>query len=147
LNPIAYLKKYSTFFRQSNYFECIADTIQLNYFSFSKEQINKYFLNLMSQNRKRTLEQANIANTEKLPNGNAIANNGSESPSDSGPVSKRSLIHNNSNEGRNNAVIAKQGLKQSVVQRPSQKSNKPMQAINQPGLPEEFLFRSVQNIK
>jgi hypothetical protein len=100
----------------------------------------------MTQNRKRTLDQANNASAEKLPNGNSVVSNSNgsgDSPSDSGPVSKRSLIHNNSNEGRN-----KQGLKQNVApQRPSQKSNRPMQAINLPGLPEEFLFRSVQNIK
>jgi hypothetical protein len=103
----------------------------------------------MSQNRKRTLEQANNQNNgdSKLPNGNS--SNGNEL-NDSGPVSKRSLINNGNGNSIapavNNAKL--QSLKQQVVvQRPSQKSSKPMQSINLPGLPHEFLFRAIQNIK
>ena len=114
----------------------------------TSEQVNKFFNNIMTQNRKRTLEQANnvsgnTSSGEKLTNGSST-----NTDSDSGPVSKKSNNVVVSSNGQLNNGIAKQApnnAKQTV--RPSQKNNKPLQSINLPNSPEEIYYVALPTLK
>jgi len=111
------------------YFEQKATTpcytpAQLLYPKPSGEQMNKFYLNLITQNRKRPHENVN---------GELTKTNG-DLNSDSSPISKRSLL-NNQSKPLNSTVGA---VKQSV--RMAQKSTKPTQAINLNNCHSEFYY-------
>ena len=112
----------------------------------------------MTQNRKRTLEQANAnaegatggsdgsGGGEKPANGsNSSQTNGTNNDSitDSGPVSKRSLIQNTSAS----AVSLKQQSSHADPQRSPQKSHRPVQALNKDHLPQEFYLFALPSLK
>lgn len=101
----------------------------------------------MSQNRKRTLEQAN---NEKLANGNAsiIANSNGQSNDSDGPVTKRSLLNNEANHVADKEVIGQQQPQQPMRQA-LKTSSKPVQSRYLPlsKLDEEFFYIGVSPVK
>lgn len=105
---------------------------QLLYPKPSVDQMNKFYSNIMSQNRKRPHDQS--VNGELKQNGETGTN-------ESSPMSKRSLV-NNSNSQQNKSVNKQATAKQSV--RMTQKLVKPTQSINLNKQPEEFYY-SVNN--
>lgn len=106
----------------------------------------------MSQNRKRTLEQAN---NDKQANGtsNGTVNSNSNQSNDSdGPVTKRSLL-NTSGEGKTTTASAKAEPSTNELVPPMRftmkSSNKPVQSINLPvsKLDEELCYIAVSPVK
>lgn len=118
---------------------------QLLYPKPSVEQMNKFYLNLLSQNRKRPHESGSLNGDTSCKQANGEINNNSDNSS---PVSKRSLtiagnaqLNNRTTQSLNNnkqniPVLAT--AKQSV--RMAQKSTKPTQSINLNNAPEEFFY-------
>lgn len=105
---------------------------QLIYPKPSQEQMNKFYSNLMSQNRKRPHDQS--------VNGDSSKQNGDASTNDSSPMSKRSLVNLNNSAQHSKTTANKQAnnsVKQSV--RMTQKSVKPTQ-LNLNKQPEEFYY-------
>ena len=132
---------------------------KINFLYFLKDQINKFHLNLMSQNRKRPHDQTSSQTSNGENGGNASQTNGGSGSNDSSPLSKRTLMSdtvNNSNSknsaqnlknntttnnnlkttgSTNNASVTKQTV------RATQKANKPQQAINRANSPEDIYYQ------
>ena len=130
--------------------------------------MNKFYLGLMSQNRKRPHETATTSNGEvtnaaatKTPSaGNGQAgsssnnnNDASHSSNESSPLSKRSLMSNPTQNAQKsqqeqqelNPKKAAEPAKQLV--RMPQKSIKPTQSINLLNAPEEIYYVVNKNLK
>lgn len=126
----------------------------------SVEQMNKFYLNLMTQNRKRPHEPNVNGDINKLgqTNGNG---GGNESVSDASPLSKRSLTIAGNVQLNNRSLQHQSGLNNKQQQaasssatsnsnnnkpsvRMAQKSAKPIQSINLNNAPEEFYY-SINN--
>lgn len=129
----------------------------------SAEQINKYHLNLMSQQRKRSHDQLALdtsnqaaGNSNKLAEAGNNNNNGNGNGSGSAetsPMSKRSLLSNGKQASQQNtgntkpgAAAGKQGLHQTPRQ-PQRSTMKPTQSINLLDAPEDIYYVCTNNLK
>ncbi len=118
---------------------------QLLYPKPSVDIMNKFYLSLLSQNRKRPHESSGQNGDTNFKIANGEINNNSDNSS---PVSKRSLtiagnaqLNNKAQQSLNNNkqnVPVLSSSKQSV--RMAQKSTKPTQSINLNNAPEEFYY-------
>jgi hypothetical protein len=95
--------------------------------------MNKFYANLMSQNRKRTHDASNV-NGEANTNGK-----GEHGQTETSPVSKRTLLNSNQS--------IKAGLNGKQSMRMPQKSIKPTQSINLLNAPEEIYYAANRSLK
>jgi hypothetical protein len=132
-----------------------------------EDQINKFHLNLMSQNRKRPHDQTTSQANNGEAGGNVQTNGGGSGSNDSSPLSKRTLMSTNNTNNPNSAsqnsknnltvnsktaapitstsVAPTTTTKQAF--RASQKSNKPTQAINRVNSPEDIYYQINAHLK
>ena len=108
------------------------------------EQMNKFYQNLMSQNRKRTHESTGES-------GNKTAGNENTSSADSSPHSKRSLLNNqkisNLKPGNQGTLQRQSGSQARLSSKTPQKSMRPTQSINLLNAPEEIYYVANRNLK
>jgi hypothetical protein len=108
--------------------------------------MNKFYANLMTQNRKRAHE-ATVNGDGCVTNGNK--NEQSLSSSDTSPLSKRSLLTNNNNQTTKNLTshVTSNGINGKQLVRLPTKSVKPTQSINLLNAPEELHYVANRSLK